>query len=81
MVETLEQIKARIEAAVSGARLDIIPNGSPSGQRSLLIDGAHAVAVATSAVRDARNAAMCSDRNLAEFLAGEALVREDGNDG
>jgi NADH-quinone oxidoreductase subunit C len=47
MVETLEQIKTRIEAAVSGVRLEIIPNGSPSGQRSLLIDGAHAVAVAT----------------------------------
>jgi len=40
-VETLEQIKARIEAAVTGAQLQIMPNDSPSGQRSLLVDGAH----------------------------------------
>jgi NADH-quinone oxidoreductase subunit C len=45
-VETLEQIKLRIEAAVSGARLEIVPNDSPSGQRSLLVDREHAFAVA-----------------------------------
>src|SRR5262245_7884447 len=42
----LEQIKSRIEAAVPGARVEILPNGSPSGQRSLLVDNTHAVAVA-----------------------------------
>src|SRR6266404_3744544 len=47
MVETLEQIKARAEAAITGARLEIIPNDSPSGQRSLLVDAGHATAVAT----------------------------------
>jgi NADH-quinone oxidoreductase subunit C len=45
-VETLEQIKARVEATVAGARLEIIPNDSPSGQRSLLVDHAHALHVA-----------------------------------
>ena len=45
-METLEQIKSRIEAAVSGAHLAIIPNDSPSGQRSILVDNAGAVAVA-----------------------------------
>jgi len=45
-METLEQIKARAEAAVPGARLEIIANASPSGQRSLLVDNSHAVAVA-----------------------------------
>jgi NADH-quinone oxidoreductase subunit C len=45
-LETLEQIKARIQAAVSGAKADIIANDSPSGQRSLLLDNAHATAVA-----------------------------------
>src|SRR2546422_5824057 len=45
-VEQLEQIKGRVEAAVPGARLEIIPNESPSGQRSVLVDSAHAVAVA-----------------------------------
>jgi NADH-quinone oxidoreductase subunit C len=45
-VVTLEQIKSRIETAVPGVRLEIIPNDSPSGERSLLVDGAHALAVA-----------------------------------
>lgn len=45
-METLEQIKARIEAAVPGARLEIVANDSPSGQRSLLLDNAHAAEVA-----------------------------------
>lgn len=45
-METLEEIKARLEAAVPGVKLVIIPNDSPSGQRSLLVDAAHAFAVA-----------------------------------
>ena len=42
-METLEQIKARIEAAVPGAKLEFLANDSPSGQRSLLADNAHAL--------------------------------------
>src|SRR5580700_6209916 len=42
-----DQIKLRIEAAVPGAKLDIIPNDSPSAQTSLLVDNASAAAVAT----------------------------------
>lgn len=45
-MESLEQIKARAEAAVPGAKLEIIPNDSPSAQRSLLVDNAHAVSIA-----------------------------------
>ena len=45
-VETLEQTKARIEAAIAGVRLEIIPNDSPSAQRSLLVDHQHALDVA-----------------------------------
>ncbi|MBI3851591.1 MAG: NADH-quinone oxidoreductase subunit C [Verrucomicrobia bacterium] len=45
-MEALEQIKSRVEAAVSGAKLEIIRNDSPSGQHSLLLDNAHALAVA-----------------------------------
>lgn len=45
-METLEQIKSRIEAAVSGARLEIIPNDSPSAQRSILVDREHGLAIA-----------------------------------
>ena len=45
-MESLEQIKARVEAAVSGAKVDIIPNPGPAQQPSLLIDHEHAAAVA-----------------------------------
>jgi NADH-quinone oxidoreductase subunit C len=45
-METLEQIKSRIESAVGGAKVDIVPNSSPSQQSSLLLDNEHAVAVA-----------------------------------
>ncbi|HLH56671.1 MAG TPA: NADH-quinone oxidoreductase subunit C [Verrucomicrobiae bacterium] len=45
-METLEQIKARAEAAVPGARLEIIRNGSPSEQHSLLARSEHALEVA-----------------------------------
>ena len=57
-METLEQIKARIEAAVSGAKLEIIANDSPSAQRSLLLDREHALAVAEFLCADAE---LCLD--------------------
>ena len=43
---TLDQIKELTEATVSGARLEIVQNGSPSAQHSLLVDNEHAFAVA-----------------------------------
>ncbi len=46
-MDSLEQLKSRIEAALPGARLEIITNPSPSAQHSLLVDNAHALAVAT----------------------------------
>ena len=45
-MEVLSQIKNRIESAITGVRLEVIPNGSPSGQDSLLIDSEHALSVA-----------------------------------
>jgi NADH-quinone oxidoreductase subunit C len=45
-MESLEQIKNRAELAARGARIDIIVNPGPAQQSSLLIDHAHAVAVA-----------------------------------
>jgi NADH-quinone oxidoreductase subunit C len=45
-MQSLEQIKARIESAVSGVKIDIVPNGSPCRQASLRIDNEHAVTVA-----------------------------------
>jgi len=45
-MESLEQIKARVEAAVPGSKIDIVINPGPSQQSSLLIDNEHATAVA-----------------------------------
>jgi NADH-quinone oxidoreductase subunit C len=45
-VESLEQIKSRAEAAIPGAHLEIVVNGSPSAQHSLLMDNGHAAQVA-----------------------------------
>jgi NADH-quinone oxidoreductase subunit C len=45
-METLDQTKTRIEAAVPGAKIDMVQNTSPSQQHSLLIDNEHAPAVA-----------------------------------
>ena len=42
-METPEQIKARFEAVSPGTRFDIVENESPSGQRSVRVDRAHAL--------------------------------------
>ena len=42
----LEELKTRIESAVSGAKIEIIANPSPSSQASLLLDREHAAATA-----------------------------------
>jgi NADH-quinone oxidoreductase subunit C len=45
-MKSVEEIKAAIEAAVPGAQLGIVSNGSPSAEHSLLVDTAHGFAVA-----------------------------------
>jgi NADH-quinone oxidoreductase subunit C len=45
-VETLGQIKARLEAAIPGVRLELVANGAVPTQSSLRVDSAHAVQVA-----------------------------------
>lgn len=45
-MKSVEEIKAAIEATVPGARVEIVPNGSPSAEHSLLVDAAHGFAVA-----------------------------------
>ena len=45
-MESLEQIKARAEEAVPGAKITSVPNPGPAGQPSLLIGNEHAAAVA-----------------------------------
>ena len=46
-MKTVEEIKAAIEAAVTGAGVDIVPNPSPCAQHSLRLAPESAVAVAT----------------------------------
>ena len=45
-MKSVEEIKAAIEAAVPGSGVEIVLNGSPSGQHSLLLATQHAVRVA-----------------------------------
>jgi len=45
-METLASIKARLEQAIEGVRLEILANPSPSNQDSLLVDREHGVAAA-----------------------------------
>ena len=45
-MESLEEIKARAEAAVPGAQIEIVANPGPANQSSLLLDHEHAAAVA-----------------------------------
>ncbi|PYJ24804.1 MAG: NADH dehydrogenase family protein [Verrucomicrobia bacterium] len=45
-MESLEEIKARIQAAAPDAKIGIVANGSPAQQHSLLIDNEHAVGIA-----------------------------------
>ncbi len=45
-METLEQIKVRLEQALPQTRLDILPNECPAGERSLIVESSRAVDVA-----------------------------------
>ena len=45
-MESLEQIKVRAEAAIRGAKIDIVSNPGPANQPSLLIDNEDAPAIA-----------------------------------
>jgi NADH-quinone oxidoreductase subunit C len=51
-VESLEQIKVRLEDVVPGARVAIVRNESPSAQHALLLDREHALACAEFLKRD-----------------------------
>ena len=45
-METLEEIKLRIEAAVPTVKLELLNNGSPSSQHSLIVGREHGLTVA-----------------------------------
>ena len=71
----LDQIKLQITAAVPGAQVELIPNDSPSGQHSLLVDNEHAIAVATF-LRDDPELRLdyCSDVAGVDWL--DAVLKE-----
>jgi len=71
-MEDLNQIRARIEGAVSGAQLQIIANDSPANQPSLAVDPAHALAVATFLRDDAQlRLDYCSNVTGVDWLDAE----------
>jgi NADH-quinone oxidoreductase subunit C len=45
-MESLDQIKSRIETAIPGARVELVPNDAPANQPSLLVDNKTAFEVA-----------------------------------
>lgn len=46
MLPTIDQLKARIEGAVEGAKIDVLPNDTPAAQPSLIINREFAIEVA-----------------------------------
>jgi NADH-quinone oxidoreductase subunit C len=74
-METLEKIKSRIEAAMPGAVAAIMPNDSPSGQRSLLLSPASA-ADAARFLRDDPQLKLDYASNVTGIDWLEAVVKE-----
>jgi NADH-quinone oxidoreductase subunit C len=68
----LEKIRAEIEGAVPGCRLEIVPNGSPSGQQSLLVEPARVIEAARF-LRDSPNFRLdyCSNVSGVDWLDKE----------
>lgn len=73
-METLEQIKARFVDRCPGARLDILENDSPAGQRSIRVDHEHAVAFARF-LRDDPDLALDYCSNVTGVDWPEAVVK------
>ncbi len=53
-MQTLDQIKATLEQKITGARVEIVPNGIATLPGSLLVDNAHALAVANFLKNDSQ---------------------------
>jgi len=72
----LETIKSELEANVPGCRLEVVVNGSPSAQHSLLVDAEHGVAVARF-LRDASDLRFdyCSNVTGVDWLPKETSAK------
>src|SRR5882724_4754107 len=82
-MESLPEIKARAEAALPGAKIDIVLNPGPANQPSLLVDNEHAATVATFLRDDpALRLDFCSnatgvdwlDRTVKKTVKGKKIV-------
>jgi NADH-quinone oxidoreductase subunit C len=75
MLDALDQIKSRLESAIPGVCLEIIPNGAPSGQFSLLVDNPHALAAAKF-LRDDRSLRLDYASNVTAVDWLDSVVKE-----
>ncbi len=74
-MQTPEQIKSLIEQNVPGAQIELVPNGSPGGPASILIDSDHALA-ATTFLRDAEELAFDFASNATGIDWPERVIKE-----
>jgi NADH-quinone oxidoreductase subunit C len=74
-MQTLDQIKVLVEAAVPGARVEIVQNGSPSAQHSLLVDNEHALTVARF-LRDDRQLRLDYASNVTGIDWPDTVIKE-----
>lgn len=73
-METVEQIRDRIFAAVPGAEVTVVTNPAPNAQHSLLVDRAHARAAAVFLRDDAElRLDFCSNVTGVDFPAKEIV--------
>jgi NADH-quinone oxidoreductase subunit C len=72
----LDTIKSELEANVPGCRLEVVVNGSPSAQHSLLVDAEHGLAVARF-LRDASDLRFdyCSNVTGVDWLPKETSAK------
>ena len=73
MLPSIEQIKERIERAVPGAKLEILPNDSPAAQPSLIMNREAALEIA----RFLRDDPEFSKRDGVYFYLADSLARTD----
>jgi NADH-quinone oxidoreductase subunit C len=70
------EVKAAIEAAVPGCSVEILENGSPSAQRSLIVDNAHALEIARFLREDAvLRLDFCSNVTGVDWLDSEVTEK------
>jgi NADH-quinone oxidoreductase subunit C len=78
---TLEDISSRLQASIPGSRMELVVNGSPSAQNSLVIDRQHGLAAARM-LREEVQLDFCSnvtavdwpDREITEKIKKKQMI-------